>query len=89
MAKIKKVRTRTVEELAKALGLTPAEGAEMVFRSNLNAQIITIVKKKKITHAQLAKLVGEFQNSHDSAFKPQYCRYFYRFDVEGVVSFRI
>ena len=58
MAKIKRVQARTVEELAKALGLTPVEGAEMVFRSHLNAQIIKIVKKKKITHAQLAKLVG-------------------------------
>ncbi len=58
MAKIKTVRARTVKELAKALGLTPAEGTEMAFRSHLNAQIITIVKKKKITHAQLAKLVG-------------------------------
>ena len=58
MAKVKTVRTRTPEELSKALGLTPAEGAEMVFRSDLNAQIITIVKRKKITHAQLAKLAG-------------------------------
>ena len=58
MAKIKTVRTHTVKEIAKALGLTPAEGAEMAFRSNLNSQIIKIVKKKKITHAQLARLAG-------------------------------
>ena len=58
MAKIKPVRTHTVTEIAKALGLTPAEGAEMAFRANLNSQIIKIVKKKNITHAQLAKLVG-------------------------------
>ena len=58
MAKIKTVRVNTVAEIAKALGLTPAEGAEIAFRTNLNSQIIKIVKKKKITHAQLAKLAG-------------------------------
>ena len=58
MAKIKAVRANTAAEIAKALGLTPAEGAEMAFRANLNSQIIKIVKKKKITHAQLAKLSG-------------------------------
>ena len=58
MAKIKTVRVNTVAEIAKALGLTPAEGSEIAFRTNLNSQIIKIVKKKKITHAQLAKLAG-------------------------------
>ena len=56
MNKIKVVRTSTVTEIAKALGLTPAEGAEIAFRTDLNSHIIKIVKKKKITHAQLAKL---------------------------------
>ena len=58
MAKIKPVRANTVDEIAKALNLTPAEGVEIAFRSNLNSQIIKIVKKKKITHVQLAKLSG-------------------------------
>lgn len=58
MAKVKIVRANTVKELAQALGLTPAEGAEIAFRTNLNSEIIKIVKKKKITHAQLAKLAG-------------------------------
>ncbi|MDE0118564.1 MAG: XRE family transcriptional regulator [Bdellovibrionales bacterium] len=58
MAKVKTVRVNTVKELAKALGLTPAEGAEIAFRTNLNSEIIKIVKKKKITHEQLAKLAG-------------------------------
>ena len=58
MAKVKIVRANTVAEIAKALGLTPAEGSEMVFRANLNSQIIKIVKRKKITHVQLAKLAG-------------------------------
>ena len=58
MVKVKTVRAKTVTEIAKALGLTPAEGAEIDFRVNLNSEIIKIVKKKKITHAQLAKLAG-------------------------------
>ena len=55
---IKTVKARTALELSKALGLTPAEGAEMAFRSDLNDQIINIVKKKRLTHIQLAKLAG-------------------------------
>ena len=58
MAKVKTVRTNTVKEIAKALGLTAADGAEMAFRTELNLQIIKIVKRKKITHLQLAKLAG-------------------------------
>ena len=58
MAQVKPVRAHTVAEIAKALGLTPAEGAEMAFRTELNSQIIKIIKRKKITHAQLAKLTG-------------------------------
>ena len=58
MVKVKTVRATTAEELAEILGLTPAEGVEIAFRSNLNSQIIKIVKQKKITHEQLAKLVG-------------------------------
>ena len=58
MAKVKAVRTHTAKDLIKALDLTSAEGAEMIFRADLNSQIIKIVKKKKLTHAQLATLVG-------------------------------
>ena len=58
MAKVKTVRANTAEELAKALGLTAADGAEIAFRTELNLQIIKIVKRKKISHLQLAKLTG-------------------------------
>ena len=58
MAKVKIIRANTVKELAKALGLTAADGAEMAFRTELNSQIIKIVKRKKITHLQLAKLAS-------------------------------
>lgn len=48
--------TRNVKELAKALGLSPAEGIEIEVRSDLNEKIIKVVKKKGLTHAQVAKL---------------------------------
>ena len=56
MKKIKPVKARTAKDVFKALGLSSAQGAELVFRSELNTQIINIVKKKKITHTQLARL---------------------------------
>ena len=58
MAKTKTITAKNATELARALGLSPAEGAEMEFRSELNSKIIEIVKKRKITHTQLASLVG-------------------------------
>jgi predicted XRE-type DNA-binding protein len=58
MAKIKPVVARNAEELAEALGLNTAEGAEIAFRADLNSKIIEIVKKKKVTHAQLAELAS-------------------------------
>lgn len=58
MTRIKPIKVKTVDEIAKALGLSSAEGAELAFRSELNSRIIKIVKRNKITHAQLAKLVG-------------------------------
>ena len=54
--KFKPLITRTASELAKALGLTPAEGAEIELRSNLNSKIIEAVQKKGLTHAQVARL---------------------------------
>lgn len=58
MKKIKTIMTRTAAELAEALGLSPAEGAEIELRSDLNSKIIEVVKKKGLTHAQVAKLAG-------------------------------
>jgi predicted XRE-type DNA-binding protein len=52
----KVVVTRTAAELAKALGLTAADGAEISLRSDLNSKIIEVVKRKGLTHAQVARL---------------------------------
>jgi len=56
MKKVKPVITRDARELAKALGLTPADGMEIEFRSNLNDKIIEVVAKKGLTHADVARL---------------------------------
>lgn len=55
---MKKIKTRNASELADALGLTPADAVEMEIRSDLNAKIIEVVKKKGLTHAQVAKLAN-------------------------------
>jgi len=56
MKKSKMVMTRTAAELAKALDLTPADGAEIELRSELNSKIAQIVRRKRLTHAQVADL---------------------------------
>ena len=58
MRKLRPVRVRASRELAQALGLSPVEGAELEVRAELNQKIIEAVKRKKITHAQLARLAG-------------------------------
>src|SRR5438552_16274194 len=56
MKKSKVTVTRTAAELAKALGLTPADGAEIALRSDLNSKIVDVVQRKGLTHAQVARL---------------------------------
>jgi predicted XRE-type DNA-binding protein len=56
MKKNKAIITRTAAELAKALRLTPADGAEIELRSNLNSKIVEVVGRKGLTHAQVARL---------------------------------
>src|SRR6266481_895353 len=56
MKKSKSLVTRNAAELAKALGLSPADGAEIELRSTLNCEIIEAVHRKNLTHAQVARL---------------------------------
>lgn len=56
MKKSRVMVTRTAAELARALGLTPAEGAEIELRSDLNSKIVAVVQRKGLTHAQVARL---------------------------------
>ena len=56
MKKVKPVLAGNSRELAKVLGLSPADGMEIEFRSNLNNKIIEVVAKKGLTHADVARL---------------------------------
>lgn len=58
MKKPRVVVTRTAGELARALGLTPADGPEIELRSDLNTKIVAVVQRKGLTHAQVACLAG-------------------------------
>ena len=58
MKRSKAVVTRSAGELAKTLGLAPADGAEIALRSALNSKIVEAVKRKSLTHAQVARLAG-------------------------------
>lgn len=56
MKKVRSVMARNSRELAKELGLTPADGMEIEFRSDLNDKIIEVVRQKALTHADVAQL---------------------------------
>ena len=49
---------KTADELGEALGLSKESTIEIELRSELNAKIIEVVKKRKLTHAAVAKLAG-------------------------------
>jgi predicted XRE-type DNA-binding protein len=56
MKKSKAIVTRSAAELARALGLRPADGAEIELRTALNSKIVETVRRKSLTHAQVARL---------------------------------
>lgn len=56
MRKIKPVVARNAGELARVLGLAPADGAEIELRSELNSKIVEIVQRKALTHLEVARL---------------------------------
>lgn len=56
MKKVRPAVARNARELAKVLGLTPADGMEIEFRSELNDKIIQVVTQKGLTHADVAQL---------------------------------
>jgi predicted XRE-type DNA-binding protein len=56
MKNVSSVVARNARELAKVLGLTPADGMEIEFRSELNDKIIEVVNKKGLTHSDVAQL---------------------------------
>jgi predicted XRE-type DNA-binding protein len=56
MKKNKAIIARSANELAKILGLSPADGLEFEIRSDLNDKIVQVIEDKRLTHAQVAKL---------------------------------
>ena len=56
MKRVKPAVARNASELAALLGLTPADGLEIEIRSELNDKIIEVVKKRALTHDQVARL---------------------------------
>src|SRR3989454_11425054 len=56
MKKVRPIVARNARELAKVLGLPPADGMEIEFRSDLNDKIIEVVAKKGLTHSDVARL---------------------------------
>ena len=56
MKKSRAIVTRTSGELAGALGLSPAEGAEIELRSALNSKIVEVVRRRGLRHAHVASL---------------------------------
>jgi predicted XRE-type DNA-binding protein len=49
---------RNVGDLAEALGFDRAEGVAIAVRSALNDKIVDVVRKRRLTHAEVAKLAG-------------------------------
>ena len=54
----KPVTVRTTEELGRALRLSPADTAEMEFRSELTVALAKIIQSGQLTHADIAKRAG-------------------------------
>ena len=52
------LQQKTSQELAEALGLSPAESIEIQFSVELNNKIINVVKNLGLTHAEASKLTG-------------------------------
>lgn len=54
----KVIVVRTAKELGEVLGLSPADTAEMEFRSALTLAITKIIQSGRLTHAEIAKRAG-------------------------------
>ena len=54
----KSIVTRTAIELFRTIGLSLLDAAEIEVRSDLNEQIIKLVRRRRLTHAEIAKAAG-------------------------------
>ena len=58
MKKSKAYIAKNALEIAEILGLSRADGIEIAVKTELNSKIIEVVKKKGLTHVQVANLAG-------------------------------
>jgi predicted XRE-type DNA-binding protein len=58
LKKIKPIIARNAADLAEVLGLSARDGVEFELHADLNNQIIRLVKRLGLTHAQVAKAAG-------------------------------
>src|SRR6266702_1970426 len=65
MKKVRPVVARNARELAKVLGLSPADGMEIDLRSDLNDTIIEVVGKKGLTHSDVARIARTSRTLRD------------------------
>jgi predicted XRE-type DNA-binding protein len=54
----KPIITRNAQELASVLGLPPAKAREWEARAALADRIVALVRRERITHAEIARRVG-------------------------------
>ncbi len=76
MKKVRPVVARNARELAKVLGLAPAEGMEIEFRSDLNDKIIEVVEQERIDTFRRSAARSHVTYSRDRDSKPKYSRHF-------------
>ena len=70
MKKVRPVVARNARELAKVLGLAPADGMEIEFRSDLNDKIIEVVGKKGLTPFKCGAAGSHVTHSRDRHSEP-------------------
>lgn len=90
MKKVRPVVARNGRELAKVLGLTPADEMEIEFRSGLNDKIIEVVGKKGLTYKnhwfRATERADSSSKIHDARFSDKFRRSRYRKSRNGLPS---
>jgi predicted XRE-type DNA-binding protein len=49
---------RSAGELARVLGMSPADAVEIEVRSKINSMLVKVVEQQGLTHAEVAKMSG-------------------------------
>ncbi len=70
MKRVIPVVARNARELAEMLGLSPADGMEIEFRSDLNDKIIEVVKQERIDSRRRGSSRSHVAHSSDRNTEP-------------------